>query len=984
MYERTQSGLDRMLVAAYIPSESSEIRQLDEFSTAVAAGRSCPQGDTRRWRNRSIASLLMVEARMPFEEPVGLRVLPELIGESVPITNLRAEIAHLLTRQGHGRRLPTLLLLGETGTGKGLLARAIHRASHRAARPFVDIDCAAIPETLLEAELFGVERGAFTDARETKPGLFQTARGGTLLLDEVGLLPKMLQGKLLKVVEERAVRRLGSTQTEVVDLWVLAATNVDLSAAARNGEFREDLYHRLAAVTLMLPPLREREGDIVLLAEHFLARTCTEYHLPPKRLAADALAAMTAYHWPGNVRQLANMTERAALMSADDAVISEKSLGLPVSPAPRAGRPVAPETPHLKSQMAGFEREQLVEALRSAGGNITRAAERLGLPRNTLRYRMDKLGIDAESVEESPVRMRRAPAAMPTGSSGPGHELRSTFLSRREEVRTIAFLVVDGPERDDLPWAPEEVREFVAAKVRGLGGRMEATAGTALAATFGAYPCADPASRAAQAAIAIWTTMGGLSVLPSRPPTARIGIHACEMLVRRINSSFVVDEAYRRQADAALETMLSSTNSAAMLCSQAAARLLTGRFELERMATGAADAEPIFRLLGHRGPRRPLMHYPSTPFVGRRLRLELLEGLFGRAVAGHGQAVGIVGEAGAGKSRLLDEFCQRLEQKQLAHHWARFVPYGPGLADLTVAEVLRQAWHIAHEDGVEAITKKVRSSLENLGMDADRWAPYVLLLFGGQADAGQLARLNREELKLRVFDALRRVAIGWSRREPLILEVDDLQLFGKTATAFLSYLVEDLASTRILLLATYRPEYQPAWAGKSYFTQLTLPPLPPDESLTLLGTLLPKSADTPRLAKTIVDRAEGNPLFLEELARSAVQAKEPGADPCIPDTVRAVLEGRMDRLESGARRLLRVASVLGRRVPAKLLELVCDEPQRLREFVAQCKRLELLQEEFVDSEPVYAFKNALIWELARQSISPSEQHALRSIARVSD
>src|SRR5438552_3604124 len=195
-----------------------------------------------------------------------VRVLPELIGESAGITNLRAQVAHLLGRQGQGRRLPTLLILGETGTGKGLLARAIHQASMRAARPFVDIDCAAIPETLLEAELFGVERGAFTDARQTKLGLFHTASGGTLLLDEVGLLPKSLQGKLLKVVEERGVRRLGSTRTDVVDLWVLAATNVDLKAATRDGSFRQDLYHRLAAVTLMIPPLRAREGDVLLLA----------------------------------------------------------------------------------------------------------------------------------------------------------------------------------------------------------------------------------------------------------------------------------------------------------------------------------------------------------------------------------------------------------------------------------------------------------------------------------------------------------------------------------------------------------------------------------------------------------------------------------------------------------------------------------------------------------------------------------------------
>src|SRR5438876_3930630 len=193
----------------------------------------------------------MVKSDNPAEQPEATRVLPELIGESVGITNLRAEVAYLLRRQGHGRSLPALLILGETGTGKGLLARAIHQASIRAARPFVDIDCAAIPETLLEAELFGVERGAFTDARQTRLGLFQTASGGTILLDEIGLLPRSLQGKLLKVVEERGVRRLGSTRTDVVDLWVLAATNVDLRTATREGSFREDLYHRLAAVTLM-------------------------------------------------------------------------------------------------------------------------------------------------------------------------------------------------------------------------------------------------------------------------------------------------------------------------------------------------------------------------------------------------------------------------------------------------------------------------------------------------------------------------------------------------------------------------------------------------------------------------------------------------------------------------------------------------------------------------------------------------------------
>jgi DNA-binding NtrC family response regulator len=378
-------------------------------------------------------------------EPRIARLLPELIGESVGIANLRAQVAYLLGRQGHGRRLPTLLILGETGTGKGLLARAIHQASMRAARPFVDIDCAAIPETLLEAELFGVERGAFTDARQTRLGLFQTASGGTILLDEVGLLPRSLQGKLLKVVEERGVRRLGSAHTEVVDLWVLAATNVELGAAVRDGSFREDLYHRLAAVTLIVPPLRARNGDILILAEHFLTRACAEYRLAPKVLAPEARAAMLAYPWPGNVRQLANILERVVLLSGEDTVISAELLALPAARAPARGEPSAqPEPGHHRSVVEGFERERLLEALRRSRGNIAAAAAHLGLPRNTLRYRMAKLRIGAEDFGETPVRPSK-PLAKMTGSPAAGANDHDTISAtpKEAEVKVHRVLVVE-------------------------------------------------------------------------------------------------------------------------------------------------------------------------------------------------------------------------------------------------------------------------------------------------------------------------------------------------------------------------------------------------------------------------------------------------------------------------------------------------------------------------------------------------------------
>src|SRR5262245_3401731 len=241
---------------------------------------------------------------------------------------VRERLARVLERQSDARRVPAILILGETGTGKGLLARALHRAGPRAGAPFVDVNCAAIPEGMLEAEMFGYERGAFTGAVQAKPGLFQTAHRGTLFLDEVGLLPPALQAKLLTAIEDRAVRRLAGRQSEPADAWILSATSEDLEAAIEDGRFRADLYHRLARLTVPLPPLRERGEDVLLIARTYLARACTEYGLPPRELTADANAALLEYAWPGNVRELANVMERVALLS-DAETVSADALGLP-------------------------------------------------------------------------------------------------------------------------------------------------------------------------------------------------------------------------------------------------------------------------------------------------------------------------------------------------------------------------------------------------------------------------------------------------------------------------------------------------------------------------------------------------------------------------------------------------------------------------------------------------------------------------------
>src|SRR2546426_1648593 len=318
--------------------------------------------------------------------------LDELIGDSAGLVAIRAQVEQLLRVRSTVRRLPAVLILGETGTGKGLLARAIHDAGPRAGGPFVAINCAAIPETLLEAELFGFERGAFTDAHHAKAGLFQTAHRGTLFLDEIGLLSENLQAKLLTVLEDYAVRRLGSTRTEAVDVWIISATSEDLKAGARRPRFREELYHRLAVVTLRLPPLRERGKDILTLAEHFLAHTCTEYGLAPKTLTDDARAALVAYRWPGNVREVANVMERVALLT-DAPVLTADRLELAAPPgrppSPPQGRDTTPpdalEGMSLEETVERLERGRILEALHQTRWNISRAASLLGVTRHILR-----------------------------------------------------------------------------------------------------------------------------------------------------------------------------------------------------------------------------------------------------------------------------------------------------------------------------------------------------------------------------------------------------------------------------------------------------------------------------------------------------------------------------------------------------------------------------------------------------------------------
>jgi DNA-binding NtrC family response regulator len=314
----------------------------------------------------------------------------ELVGQSSAMLALRERIA------AAARTDATVLVRGESGTGKELVAAALHRLSRRGSGPFVKVNCAAISPSLVEDELFGHVRGAFTDARASKPGLFEEAHGGTLLLDEIGDMDLGLQSRLLRVLEDGRVRRLGETRDVTVDVRVIAATHRDLDGAARDDVFRQDLYFRLARLQLDVPPLRERPGDIALLAVRFVQAACRQHRLRAKSLEPEALARLERQPWPGNVRELKHVCERGVVFGGDPITAADLGLsadGIPGSTEGPILRLDAMPSLGLKEFRALCEREYVLHVLEREGWNLAAAARALGLQRTYLHAKLAALGI---------------------------------------------------------------------------------------------------------------------------------------------------------------------------------------------------------------------------------------------------------------------------------------------------------------------------------------------------------------------------------------------------------------------------------------------------------------------------------------------------------------------------------------------------------------------------------------------------------------
>ena len=921
-----------------------------------------------------------------------MAALSGLIGNSPALVAVRNQVDQLLRRQAASGRLPPILILGETGTGKGLLASSIHKAGPRAGGPLVAVNCAAIPETLLEAELFGFERGAFTDARQGKAGLFQTAHRGILFLDEIGLLPANLQAKLLAALEEGAVRRLGSTRAERVDAWIISATSEDLKAGTRRRSFREDLYHRLAVVTLQLPPLRDRGQDILTLADHFLARTCSEYGLSPKTLTADARHALLAHRWSGNVREVANVMERAALLGDGDLVIAgDLELATPrkrnVLPPENheTARRDAPVGISLGQTVEEIERRHIAEALHETHWNISRAASRLGVTRDILRYRVRKYGMQAP--------LPAAKDAEPT--DGIGQAVQPTVDPGATRVqwgrRHVAWLRADLLTTAPVTAVPTGLAliEALIEKIESFGGWVEEVGHQGIVAVFGREPVEDAPRRAAHAALAI-QRIAALAHPHSESPRLRIGLHVDEVPISEIRGAFRVDHAAKRGAWEQLEAFMAKAEPGTVLVSAPTCPFLERRFVLARGTDGDETAGTVCRLVALERTGLGLGER-LTPFVARSHELDQVTRALEQAQTGQGQVVAVVGEPGVGKSRLFWEFIESHRDQGSLILVGSSASYGRQMPYLPVIDLLKAYFQIEPRDDADKVRERVQEKVLALEPALAPTLPALLALLDVPADDAQWQELDPQQKRRQTLEAVKLLLLEHSRRQPVIVVFEDMHWADSGTRAVLDTVIESLPSHRVLLLVSYRPEYQHTWGPKTYYAQLRLDPLSPEDAHALLDRLMGRAEATTALKTVLIERTGGNPFFLEESVRTLVETgvlagdrgaqrlARPAGEVQVPATVQAVLAARIDRLSPEEKALLHTAAVIGKDVPLALLRSVAEQPEgALRNGLAQLQGSEFLHETKLVPEREYAFKHALSHEVAYAGVLPDRRRVLHA------
>jgi transcriptional regulator with AAA-type ATPase domain/tetratricopeptide (TPR) repeat protein len=909
-----------------------------------------------------------------------------LIGDAPALAELREQIRLLSAFDTPGNpNVPTVLLQGETGTGKGLVARVVHLSGGRSQGPFVDVNCAAIPETMLEAELFGFEAGAFTDAKRAKPGLFEAAVGGTLFLDEIDALPITLQGKLLKAIEEKHVRRLGGVASRHVDTKLIAATQKGLRELVASGAFRADLYHRLAVVILEIPPLRPRGADITALADHFLASHAAAHGIDPKHLDDDARRWLLTYDWPGNVRELSHLMERVTLLVPGVDVGREtlERLRVPLAPA-------APTVP--APTVTDDEPTRIREALARSGGNVVRAARILGLGRNALRHRMRRYGIERPDLDvpASP------PPAAPPATSAPVVDPQPSW-----EQKPVALLAIDLvlPEAAYEPWTLARRWETqIEERVGGFGGTVLTRAPSRLTAVFGIPRAVEQLpQRAVLAALAIkqLLTEGATHADAGAVPELRMAVHlgAVHVDVSPRNSTprlLPVGDTL-----ALAERLLGHAGNGEILLSAAVARRIESWCELRPrdLRVGESDTLHAHAVVGRRAARieTPIDVPGQSPFVGRERELDLLRESFESAAAGNGQVVFLVGEAGLGKSRLLAEFRQRLGET--AHRWVegRCASYGTTTAFLPIVDAMRHTWGIDDQDDEASATAKVEQAVGQLGDDLAWTLPFVRQVLALDPRDAAVAGLDSASRRSELFRAMRALTLRVAERSPLVLVMEDLHWIDPASEDYLAFIADVVPTTRAMMVVSYRPGYSHPFGDHSYHVRVTLRPLSSTEMADITGALLGTVEIPTPVRSLIAAKAEGNPFFVEEVTRSLLEdgtlRRENGRvllarqldQITVPDSIQDVLVARLDRLADDARRAIQVASVIGREFALRLLERITEAGARVRTHVEELRALELIYEKATHPELAYMFKHALTHDVAYESVLHDRRRILHGV-----
>jgi tetratricopeptide (TPR) repeat protein/class 3 adenylate cyclase len=649
-------------------------------------------------------------------------------------------------------------------------------------------------------------------------------------------------------------------------------------------------------------------------------------------------------------------------------------------------------------------RDHLLAALAQTRWNISRTAAVLGLSRNTVRARIEKLGLQPGGVAATPTRVEvvsnptlpASPTATPASVTHVGPEKRvvppPSLAPIRWERRGVTLMRVSlvAPENSDELPDTSRTLELAVDKIQNFGGRISELGGTGLDASFGLEPIEDAPRRAANAALAILKAVSRFRENQTDTLPIKIALHSGHYMVGQISGTRQLDQRAKRQTSDILESLVTMAEPESAYISAATMPFLERRFELTPTGLPASQAGQPYRLLGRGGTGLGLWGRMGM-FVGRRHELDLLRACWASAERGHGQVVGLVGEPGVGKSRLLWEFTKLRRDEDCVVLQAGAIALGNPAPYLPIIELLREYFGVEGGGDPAAARDRIARTLSALDPSLGSTLSALAALLDIQGEDEEWAGLDSRQVRQRILDAVRRLVLRQAREKPVLFLLEDAHWIDSETQAVLDSLVEGVPAARILLALTYRPEYQHSWGGRTYYTQVRVDTLPPERADELLTSLLGEDPSLLPVKPLLIQWTEGNPFFLEETVRTLVETEalvgNPGAYQLgkpvssiqVPATVEEVLAARIDRLLEEDRLLLQSAAVIGKRVPYPVLVGSLDITEdSLRERLRVLQTAEFLYEVSDFPHLEYTFKHALTQEVAHASLPPERRRALHA------